>query len=145
VSFLGTFEYSMDERGRVPLPPKHRDAFRAGIVLGQGSPDKCIRVYPQEAYDKQSKQVLDISSWLDEGRDLRRMFFSRTFDTRLDPQNRVLVPGWMREYAGLENRVYLVGVGEWMELWSPENYESDIGRIEGGYSKSLARLVDRQR
>jgi MraZ protein len=129
----------------VPLPPKHRDAFRAGIVLGQGSPDRCILIYPQEAYDKKSAEVLAVSSWVDEGRDLRRMFFSRTFDTRLDPQNRVLVPGWMREYAGLENRVLLVGVGEWMELWAPENYESDIERIEGVLPKTLTRLSERQR
>lgn len=145
MSFLGTFEYSMDERGRVPLPPRHRDAFRTGIVLGQGSPDRCIRVYPQEAYEVEAKQILSVSSWLEEGRDLRRMFFSRTFDTRLDPQNRVLVPGWMRDYAGLQNRVFLVGSGEWMELWAPENYDADIERIEGALPKTLLRLVERQR
>jgi MraZ protein len=145
VFFLGHFEYSMDERGRVPLPPKHREAYRAGIVLGQGSPDRCIRVYTQDAFDTQSAQITDVSSWLEEGRDLRRMFFSRTFDTQLDPQNRVLVPGWMREYAGLSNKVLLVGAGEWMELWAPEAYETDIERIGGSLRSTLVALSERQR
>lgn len=141
--FLGTFDYAMDERGRVPLPPRHRDVFRTGIVLSQGSPDRCIRVYTLEAFETQSTQVTAISTMLGKGRDLRRMFFSKTHDTQLDPQSRVLIPGWMRDYAGLSGKVLVVGAGEWLEVWSPEAYEADIDRIAGSLQATMESIEER--
>lgn len=142
--FLGTFEYAMDERGRVPLPPKFRDAFRAGIVLGQGSPDRCVKAYTQDAFAQQAEQYMSLSAFSRKGRDLQRIMFSRTFDTQLDPQNRVLIPPWLREFAGLGNRVLVVGSGGRIEFWSPERYGFDIERIESALEATLESIEERQ-
>jgi MraZ protein len=128
----------------VPLPPRYRDAFRAGVVLSQGSPDRCIRLYTRPAFEAQSERVTAVPAMLGRGRDLRRMFFSRTFDAQLDAQNRVLVPAWMREYAGLSGKVLLVGAGEWIELWSPEAYEADIARIAETFEATLESIEERR-
>ena len=141
--FLGTFDYAMDERGRVPLPPRHRDVFRTGIVLSQGSPDLCISVYTLDAFEAESTRVTATSTMLAKGRDLRRMFFSKTHDTQLDPQNRVLIPAWMRDYAGLSGKVVVVGAGEWLEVWSPETYEKDIERIAGSLQATMESIEER--
>ena len=98
--FLGTFDYAMDERGRLPLPPRYRDAFRDGIVLSQGSPDKCLRVYTEAAFTTLASEYTAETALHQRGRDLRAVFFSRSVHAELDKQNRVLIPPHLREYAG---------------------------------------------
>jgi MraZ protein len=142
VVFQGVFDYSMDDRGRVPIPPIHREAFRPGIVLGQGSPDPCVRIYTKSKFDQLSEQILAMSTWLDEGRDMRRLFFSRTLETRIDPQHRVLVPGFLREHANLRDKVIVIGAGDWLEIWAPEAYDSDIDRIQTTIRPTLRRIVE---
>ena len=128
--FLGAFEYAMDERGRVPIPPRYRDAFRDGIVLSQASPDRCLRLYTTAAFEQQAAQYTAESSLSRNGRDLRRAFFSRCMDLELDKQNRVLIPAHMREFAALSGKVLLIGSGEWFELWAPDAYATEMTRVD---------------
>ncbi len=141
--FLGTFDYAMDERGRVPLPPRYRNAFREGIVLSQGSPDQCIRLYTQGAFEEQARQYTAQTSMRRKGRDLRKVLFSTSHHAQLDAQNRLLIPGALREFAGLSGKVLLVGTGEWLELWAPETYESEMSRIEDQLEATLESIEDR--
>jgi MraZ protein len=130
VLFLGTFDYAMDERGRVPLPPRYRDAFRDGIVLSQGSPDACLRVFTRVAFDAEAEQFTSEPAAHRKGRVLRRSLFSRAHETELDGQNRVLIPQPLRDYARLSTRVLVVGAGECLEIWSPEAYEAEMARVD---------------
>ena len=130
VYFLGTFDYAMDERGRVPLPPRYRDAFRDGIVLSQGSPDRCLRLFTAEAFHRQAQEFTSESPLHRRGLDMRRVLFSRTQDAELDKQNRVLIPAHLREYAGLSGKVLVVGAGEWLEIWAPETYAAEMARVD---------------
>ena len=100
--FVGTFDYAMDDRGRVPLPPKYRDGFRAGAMLVQGSPDRCLRVYTLDEFQKESAQYTALPTLHRKGRDLRRHWFSQVHDVQLDQQSRVLVPALLRSFADLE-------------------------------------------
>ena len=128
--FLGTFDYAMDERGRVPLPPRYRDAFRDGIVLSQGSPDRCLRLFTPAAFERQATEFTAESPMRRKGRDLRRVLFSRTLEAELDKQNRVLIPGGLREYAGLSGKVLVVGAGDWLEVWAPDAYAAEMERVD---------------
>jgi MraZ protein len=85
-----------------------------------------------------------VSTMLGSGRDLRRMFFSKTHDTSLDPQNRILIPAWMREYADLSGKVFLVGAGEWIEIWSPQLYDADIERIARSIDATMESIEERR-
>ncbi len=135
--FLGTFDYAMDERGRVPLPPRYRDAFRSGVVLSQGSPDKCVRIYTQEAFDAQAAQTMAQPPLTRSGRHLRKSFFSRSYDAELDKQNRILIPGPLREYATLTGKVLVIGAGEWMEVWAPDAYAEEMARVDADLEDTL--------
>ena len=127
--FLGTFDYAMDERGRVPLPPKFRDEFEGGIVLCQGSPDNCIRAFTSEAFHAQARQRMAVPAMQRRGTVLRRGLFPDTYELELDRQNRVLIPMKLREYARLSGKVLVMGMGEFVEIWSPEEYTLEQGRI----------------
>ena len=141
--FLGTFDYAMDERGRVPLPPRYRDVFRAGIVLSQGSPDPCVHLYTAEAFETQAKRYLAVPALSRKGRQLRRLL-SRTWEAQLDAQNRILIPTPLRSYAKLSGKVFLIGAGERMELWSPDAYEGEMDSIDENLEPMLESVSERE-
>ncbi len=143
--FLGTFDYAMDERGRLPLPPRYRDAFREGIVLSQGSPDKCLRLYTEAAFTALASEYTAESALRRVGRDLRSVFFSRSVHAELDKQNRILIPAPLREYAGLSAKVLVVGAGEYLEIWSPASYEAEMDRVDGELAAMLESAEPRAR
>ena len=142
--FLGTFDYAIDERGRLPLPPRYRDAFREGIVLSQGSPDRCLRLYTQAAFDEQAAQYRAASPLQRKGRDLRKVFFSRSHTTELDKQSRILIPAALREYAGLSNKALMIGAGEWLEIWEPEAFAAEMTRVDNQLETTLESIETRE-
>jgi MraZ protein len=106
-------------------------------VLSQGSPDRCLRIYTLEAFEVQAAQTIAQPSLRRSGRDLRKMLFGRSFDTELDKQNRILIPGHMREFASLSGKVLVVGAGEWLEIWSPEGYAAEMARVDADLEDTL--------
>lgn len=141
--FLGTFDYTMDERGRVPLPPRYRDAFRNGIVLSQGSPDRCLRVYTMEEFENEAARYTVEPAMRRKGRDLRKALFSRSHEAELDKQNRVLIPAPLRQYARLEGKVLVVGTGDALEIWSPEEYDAEMERVDATIEATLESIEQR--
>ncbi len=140
--FLGRYEYAMDARGRVPLPPRYRDAFAVGAVISQG-PDPCLRLFTAESFEQQASLYTSEPATVRAGRITRHAFFSNSFSVELDRQGRILVPAPLRAYAELEGSVVVAGAGEWLEVWDPERFdiemavadrqqESDAGPAEPG-------------
>jgi MraZ protein len=128
--FHGEYTYSMDGRGRLPLPPRFRDAFARGAVLTQGSPDACIRVYPRDTYDEQATLYTSEPPTRRKGRMIRRAFFARSFHADLDGQGRILVPGRLREFAGLGGNAVVVGAAECLEIWEPDRWSQENELVE---------------
>jgi MraZ protein len=145
VHFVGTFDYVMDERGRVPLPPVYRDAFREGLVLSQGHPDQCLRVYTRKAFDKLAEEVLEDSTLTQSGRELRRGFFGSTRYAELDKQNRVLIPPPLRQVAGLDKQVQVVGAGEYLEIWPSEGWEAESTRLMSSIGSTMESASERRK
>ena len=127
--FLGRYDYAMDERGRVPLPPRYRELFALGAMLNQG-PDPCLRLFTLQTFDGQAQLYTSIPSIEHEGRLTRLAFFSNSFPVELDKQGRILIPAPLRSYAQLEGNVVISGAGEWLGIWNPQQFELEIARAE---------------
>ena len=123
--FLGTFEYAMDERGRLPLPPKYRDVFKGGLVISEGAPERCLHIETLAAFEERAQEYMSQSPLHRKGRVLRRALFASAHSTELDKQNRVLVPPPLREFAGLSGKVLMIGAGDWLEVWTPAEYDRE--------------------
>jgi len=135
--FLGKHEYAMDERGRIPMPPRYRDALMQGIILTQGTPDHCIRAYPGDAFDEQAQLYMNEPVTTRNGRVMRRAFFSGAYPAELDRAGRVLIPPTLRQWANLETQVVIVGTGEGLEIWNAGDFESAIGAEESTFLQSM--------
>jgi MraZ protein len=143
--FSGTFDYAIDERGRVPLPPVYRDSFREGVVLNEGHPDRCLRVYTRSAYDEQASEFIADSWMAQRGRDLRRVYFATARHLELDKQNRLLIPPPLRQYAGLDRQVLIIGSGEYLEMWDPARWLEEFGRIRESVAHTFEATAERRR
>ena len=135
--FLGKHDYSMDERGRVPMPPRFREALMQGIILTQGAPDRCIRAYPVTGFEDQASEYLNQPVTTRTGRVMRRGFFSGAYQAELDRQGRVLVPPVLRQWAGLDGQVVVVGTGEGIEIWNAGEFEAVLTQEEPEFRQTL--------
>jgi MraZ protein len=127
--FLGRYDYAMDERGRVPVPPRYRNLFARGAVLNQG-PDPCLRLFTNENFEEQAALYTNQPAIERTGRITRHGFFANSFSVELDRQGRILIPGQLRAYAGLEGSVVVAGAGEWLEIWNPERFDAEMAVVD---------------
>ena len=142
MAFRGNFEYQLDDRNRVALPPKFREAFANGAVLVPGL-DGCIEVYTPEGFDAEADNVVGrVPAYSAEGRQLRRAFFASSFDVQRDAQGRLLVPAKLLGYAGIERDVVVLGSDQRLEIWDRGLWEQQEAGLSVARADALERLSD---
>ena len=115
--FFGEFEYKIDEKGRVPIPPKFRQELKGGVVLTPGV-ENCITAYPLSEWKKLAAALTTGSVTRSNLRKLNRAIFATAFSLNLDKQGRVALPVPLREYAEIEDEVIIAGANNYLELWN---------------------------
>ena len=114
--FFGEFEYRIDEKGRMPIPPRFRPYFKDGIVLAQGV-EKCLTVYTMAEWKKTADAITASHLPPSKMRTLSRALFATAYQLTLDGQGRVNLPGNLREYAGISEDVVIAGLNNYLEVW----------------------------
>ena len=122
--FLGEFEYKIDEKGRVPLPPRFRKELKDGVVLTAG-PEKCITAYSPATWNKLATTLTSRTVAPSKLRKLTRAIFATAFSLSIDGQGRIALPVPLREYAGIEDEVIVAGANTYLELWNKEQWQSE--------------------
>ena len=122
--FFGEFEYKIDIKGRVPIPPRFRREIKEGIVLTEGT-EGCITAYPLSTWKKMATSLTGGPITRSKVRKLNRAIFGTAFGANIDGQGRVPLPASLREYAGIEDEVVIVGANNCFELWSIERWEEE--------------------
>lgn len=133
--FLGEDTHSLDEKGRVVLPRRFRDALADGCIVAKGE-DRQLQVFTREAYERKAAEVMTLAS----GRTARRVqrtFFGGADEQSLDKAGRLLLKGELRAYAGLGDGgdIKVVGVFDHIELWHPEIFSADKARGEDDFTR----------
>ena len=122
--FFGEFEYKIDEKGRVPIPPKFRSELKGGVVLIPGI-EQCITVYPLSEWRKLAATLTTSSVTPDKLRRLNRAIFATAFSLNLDKQGRIALPTPLRQHAEIEDEVVIAGVNNYLEIWNKDHWESE--------------------
>ncbi len=115
--FLGNYRHTLDEKGRLTVPARFREALGQGGYLVQGF-DGNLMVLPPAVFQALYAQINRLSLTDPTARMLRRLILSAAAEVNLDRAGRMLIPPYLREAAGLDGEVVLVGVGEFFEIWS---------------------------
>jgi MraZ protein len=138
--FLGTYAPKLDDKGRVILPAKFRDDLSTGLVVTRGQ-DRCLFVYSQREFERVHEQLMAASVTTKRGRDFQRMFLSGASQETLDSQNRITIPPMLRDYAGLERDLTVIGAGDRIEVWATSAWESYYAAIENDYAENEEEVI----
>ena len=132
--FMGTYTPKLDEKGRLFLPAKFRDALAEGLVITQGQ-DNCLTVWPEQTFMAEAARAQATPMTNKDARDYRRVLFAGAEQGTPDKQGRIGIPTFLRASAGLERDVVVVGVGDRVEIWSPARWEASASGAQAKFAE----------
>lgn len=124
LGFLGTHEYRVDAKGRIPLPPPFRERFRMGGVMSPGL-EGCIRIYPLAEWEKKTEKLGAMSDATLKVRRLLRFTHALSFPVDIDGQGRIVLPIPLRQYADIQDEAVVTGGGAFLEVWSLKRWRAE--------------------
>ena len=119
-SVTGTYEHSIDAKGRLFIPAKLREELGASFYLAMGV-DTCLAVYPQESWDRFTEKFASLP--VSKSKAMRSLF-ANAVKCELDSQGRIVVPQKLRRYAALDKDAVIIGVNDRAEVWSKETWQA---------------------
>ncbi|NLL79675.1 MAG: division/cell wall cluster transcriptional repressor MraZ [Clostridiales bacterium] len=123
--FMGEYNHTIDAKGRLIIPSKFRESLGEAFVVTKGL-DGCLFVYDEEEWKRLEEILKNLPLNSKDARQLVRFFLAGAMEAEVDKQGRILLPSNLREYAGLEKDVVLIGVASRVEIWSKERYEGTV-------------------
>lgn len=118
---MGTFNPTMDAKGRISFPAKLREGLGDRFYLTKGL-DGCLFVYPAEEWTRLEEQISQLP--MSKARGLQRFFFSGATDVEPDKQGRFVIPPNLRDYANLEKDIVVIGAANRAEIWDADTWNA---------------------
>ncbi|MEH0110146.1 division/cell wall cluster transcriptional repressor MraZ [Tersicoccus sp. MR15.9] len=133
--FLGTYSPRLDEKGRLILPAKFREELSEGLVLTRGQ-ERCLYVFSQKEFERVHEQMRQAPISSRQVRDYIRVFLSGASDEVPDKQGRVTIPAALRDYAGLDRELAVIGAGTRAEIWDAQAWQGYLTEKENAFSET---------
>jgi MraZ protein len=141
---LGAHDHTLDDKNRLTLPARFREAFSDGVVVTRGL-DGCLYAFRRPDWDRLvDSRLSSLDPLSPEGRRLQRHFFSGAAEAELDKQGRVMIPPALLEHASLEREVVVAGVRDHVEVWDRAAWRKQLEEVEGSVELVAERLAARQ-
>lgn len=122
--FIGEFQHNLDDKGRVAVPAKFRAELQQGAVVTKGL-DDCLFLYTNSAWKELvSNKLSQLSFSKANQRAFARFMLSGASEISCDSQGRVVVPEYLRQFAGLSKQVVIVGLYDRLEIWDKDRWEA---------------------
>ncbi|MEY5017836.1 MAG: hypothetical protein RL431_885 [Actinomycetota bacterium] len=137
---LGTYEPKLDDKGRIILPAKFRDEFADGVVLTRGQ-EHCVYVFSTAEFNQIHERIRQAPVNSKSARDYLRLFLSGASDEQLDKQHRVTIPANLRDYAGLDRELTVIGTGNRAEIWSTQAWNEYYADKEQAFSETEEEVI----
>lgn len=138
--FLGTYTPRLDEKSRLILPAKFRDELSDGLVLTRGQ-ERCVYVFSMEEFQRVHNQMREAPLSSRQARDYIRVFLSGASDETPDKQGRITIPAPLREYAGLDRDVAVIGAGTRAEIWDQTAWNEYLEAQETAFSETDEEII----
>lgn len=139
--FLGEYAHTLDDKGRVTLPSRWREALGERVVVTRGI-EPCLLVFPEAGFESFLKEIATVGMTKADTRGLSRFFSGKATDDEPDKQGRITVPAGLREFARLNGEVMLVGAYDHVEVWNPARYAEVNAELEKNVPDMSERIGD---
>lgn len=137
---LGTFVPKLDEKGRIILPAKFMGDFANGVVMTRGQ-ERCIYLFSQREFEELHERARQAPVTGKKGRDFLRMFLSGAAEEMPDKQHRVTIPPMLREYAGLDRELTVIGAGNRAEIWDTASWNAYYEATEAAFADTDEEVI----
>jgi MraZ protein len=136
---VGSYNHKLDNKFRMVLPARFRGELGTSVVATIGI-DKCIALYPTSRWEELLLKLKDLSSFKRKTRDFRRVLLSMATEQDIDGSGRILLPAVLREYAGVEQEVTLIGAEDHMEIWDTAKWEEHRNSVLADFTDLAEEL-----
>ena len=139
--FRGSSFHTMDLKGRIIVPARFRDIIQSSgtDALMISRMDQCLVAYTLPEWQVIETRILSLAEKSESIRRFRRVFIGGAFECTCDKQDRILIPPSLRQYAGLDKEIVVVGVLDHFEVWSRENWDKENLAMEMDLKKEDVR------
>jgi len=138
---IGEYTHTVDPKKRLSLPSKFRKELGKKVVLTRGL-DNCIFVYTLSDWNKISEKLGTLSMGQSGSRAFNRFMLSGATEADIDGAGRILIPDFLKDFAGIKSRVVLAGVYNRVEIWNEKNWTEYKRRIEKEADSLAEKLGD---
>ena len=117
--FIGQYNHTIDEKGRMSIPAKYRRDLQQGVVVTRGL-DHCLFVYPKSEWEVMAEKLSRLPVSQKKSRAFARLMLAGAMDADLDGQGRVMLPEYLRQYASVKKHVIVAGLYNRLEIWDED-------------------------
>ena len=127
--FIGEYKHAIDDKGRLAIPTKFRKSLARGAVVTRGL-DASLFLFPKEEWGKLAEKLAGLPLGQSNSRAFARLMLAGAMDVELDKQGRVVLPEYLRQYAGLKKTTIVAGLYNRLEIWDEEKWETYKKKVE---------------
>lgn len=143
--FYGEYEHALDRKGRLIIPSKFRDVLKEHYIerffITRGL-DKCLFMFAEDEWSLQEQKFKTMSFTKSEYRRFNRLYFSGACELVPDKQGRILIPSYLKDYAGIKKDVYIIGVSNRIEIWSRDNWKEYYSVSKDSFEEVAEKLIE---
>ena len=140
--FIGEYQHSIDPKKRLAVPSKFRVELKNKVVVTRGL-DKCLFVYPMKVWQELASKLGAIPVGEASTRSFVRLMLAGATDVETDKQGRILIPDYLKEYAGLDRNVIIAGIYNRLEIWDElkwNEYKKNAEKNSDEIAEQLGKL-----
>ncbi len=137
--FIGEFRHTIDSKGRIAIPAKFRHKLAGGAIITRGL-DHCLFVFTGKDWEALAQKLISLPLAQANSRAFVRLMLSGASDVELDTQGRILVPDYLRKYAGLDKVAKVTGVYNRIEIWDEKAWQEYKAKTESASEEIAEKL-----
>jgi MraZ protein len=126
---IGEYRHTIDAKKRIAVPANFRKEIGKKVVVTRGL-DNCLFVYPLKQWEKVAEKLSGLSMGQADTRGFNRFMLAGAVETEVDSMGRVLIPDFLKEFAGLKNKVVIAGIHARVEIWDDRRWKEHTDKIE---------------
>lgn len=138
---IGEHRHTLDTKKRLSLPSKFRKELGKTLVLTRGL-DSCLFVYSTKEWKKFTEKLSELSMGQSDTRAFNRFMLGGAVEVDIDSAGRILIPDFLKDFAGLEQKVIVAGLSNRVELWNEEKWNAYQNELSGQANVLAEKLGD---
>lgn len=135
--FIGEYSHNLDAKGRLAIPAKFRSMLKKGAVVTRGI-DNCLFLYSKTEWEKIAKKLAQLPISQAKARAFSRLMLAGAMDVDFDNQGRIMLPEYLRSFAGLNKKAIVAGLYDRLEIWD----ETAWNKYKIGTEKESAQIAE---